>query len=61
MMKNTKIFQRGLVVLGDLPKWKVLKNTKIFFKNKKIFQSGLVVLGDLHRKGFEKYKIFSKI
>jgi len=59
-MKNTKIFQRGLVVLGDLPKWKVLKNTKIFFKNTKIFQSGLVVLGDLPRKGFEKYKDFFK-
>jgi len=39
-MKNTQIFQSGLVVMGDLPRWKVLKNTKNF-------HSGLIVMGDL--------------
>jgi hypothetical protein len=43
MVKNTEIFQSGLVVMGDLPRFfKVMKNTKIF-------QSGLVVMGDLPR------------
>ena len=63
MVKNTEIFQSGLVVMGDLPKWKTLR----FFeevKNTKIFQSGLVVTGDLPRcnifGGGEKYDEFSK-
>jgi hypothetical protein len=43
MVKNTEIFQNGLVVMGDLPRFfKVMKNTKIF-------QSGFVVMGDLPR------------
>ena len=41
MVKNTEIFQSGLVVMDDLPRFfKVMKN-------KKIFQSGLVIMGDL--------------
>jgi hypothetical protein len=43
MVKNTKIFQSGLVVMDDLHRFfKVMKNTKIF-------QSGLVIMGDLPR------------
>ena len=46
MVKNTEIFQNGLVVRGDLPKWKTLRFFKEV-KNTKIFQSSLVVTGDL--------------
>jgi len=40
MVKNTEIFQSGLVVMGDLHRFfKVMKNTKIF-------QSGFIVMGN---------------
>jgi len=43
-------FQSGLIIMGNMPKW---KNVKIFFfkmvKNTKIFQGVLVVMCDLTR------------
>jgi hypothetical protein len=38
-MKNTKIFQSGLVVMGNLPRWKMQRFLK-GVKNTRIFQSG---------------------
>jgi len=46
--KNTKIFQSGLVVMGDLPGLKMKRVFKVG-KNTEIFQSG------------EKYRDFSKV
>jgi hypothetical protein len=37
MVKNSKIFWSGLIVMGDLLRW----------KNAKILQDGLIVMGDL--------------
>jgi 6-phosphogluconate dehydrogenase len=57
VVKNTKIFQSGLIVMGNLLRWKMRRffqsgeKYEWFFKvmkNAKIFQSG------------EKYKDFSK-
>jgi len=47
-MKNAKNFQSGLVVMGDLLRWK-MKGVFKEVKNTKIFQSGLVVMGNLPR------------
>ena len=40
-VKNTKIFQSGLVVMGNLPRWKIIKS----MRNTKISQNGLIVMG----------------
>jgi hypothetical protein len=47
VVKNTEIFQSDLVVMGDLPKWKMKRVFKVV-KNTQILQSG------------EKYRDFSK-
>jgi len=38
-VKNTEIFQSGLVVMGDLLRWKMKRVFKVV-KNTQIFQSG---------------------
>jgi len=38
MVKNVKIFQSDVILIGDMPRWKM-----------KDFQSGLIVMGDLPR------------
>jgi hypothetical protein len=48
VVKNTMIFQSGLVVMDDLPRWKIQRFFKEV-KNATIFQSGLVVMDDLPR------------
>jgi acetone carboxylase gamma subunit len=48
VVKNAKIFQSGLIVMDDLPWWKVKRVFKVV-KNAEIFQSGLAVMGDLPR------------
>jgi hypothetical protein len=48
VVKNTEIFQSGLVIMGDLLRGKIQRFFKVM-KNAKIFQSGLVVMGDLPR------------
>jgi len=48
VVKNAEIFQNGIVVMGDLPGWKMKRVFKVM-KNTQIFQSGLVVMGDLPR------------
>jgi len=50
--KIKKVFWDGLIVMGDLPGWKMQRFFRDFFKmvkNTEIFQSGLVVMGDLPR------------
>ena len=45
-------FWDGLIVMGDLPGWKMQRFFRDFFKmvkNTEVFQSGLVVMGDLLR------------
>jgi hypothetical protein len=37
-MKNTKIFQSGLVVMGDLPRWKMQRFIKVV-RNARISQN----------------------
>jgi len=41
VVKNTKKFQSGLVVMGNLPRWKIIKS----MTNTKISQNGLIVMG----------------
>jgi len=75
VVKNTKIFQSGFIVMGDLPRWKMQGFFKVV-KNTEIFQSDLVVMGDLPKwkmkrvfkvvkntqilQSGEKYRDFSK-
>jgi len=61
--KIKKAFWDGLIVMGDLPGWKIQRFFGDFFKmvkNTEIFQSGLVVMGDLPRffKVMKNTKIF---
>jgi len=44
-VKNTKIFQNCLIVMGDLPKW----------ENTKIFLNGFIVMGDLFRLKIQRF------
>jgi len=48
VVKNTKIFQSGIIVMGDLS----------MLKNAKIFKNDLIVMVDLPR--WKKYKDFAK-
>jgi hypothetical protein len=47
VVKNTKIFQSGFIVMSDLPRWKM-----------KDFQSSFIIMGDLPR--WKNTKIFQK-
>ena len=53
-VKNKNIFQSGLIVMGDLPRWKMQRFFKMIslyvqVKNANIFQNGFIVMGDLPR------------
>jgi acetone carboxylase gamma subunit len=47
-VKNAEIFQSGLIVMGDLPRWKMKRVFKVV-KNTQMFQSDLVVMDDQPR------------
>jgi hypothetical protein len=65
VVKNLEIFQSGLVVMGDLPRFfKVMKNTKIFQRGEKYrdFSKWSCCNGRPAQvfQSDEKYKDFSK-
>jgi hypothetical protein len=62
MVKNAEIFQSGLVVMGDLPRWKVLKVAKIFQSGEKYedFSKWSYCNGWPAHVKSEKYKDFLK-
>jgi len=61
ILRNDESFWGGLIVIGDLPRWKTRRFFKMV-KNTEIFQSGIIVMGDLPRcnifRGGEKCEDF---
>jgi len=47
----------GLIVVGDLPRWKNVKNYLIVMKS----ESGLIIMGDLPKWKEKKNEDFSKM